>query len=81
MPRKGLIQKGENCKGGKLSKERLCVLFCCSATGENLKPLVVSNSAHPCAFKEQRIDTKHLPVNWCSNKMVWMTQTILKSGL
>jgi hypothetical protein len=24
MPRKSLIQKGEKCKGGKLSKERLC---------------------------------------------------------
>jgi hypothetical protein len=28
MPRKSLVQKGEKCKGGKLSKERLSVLFC-----------------------------------------------------
>jgi hypothetical protein len=28
MPRKILVQKGEKCKGGKLSKERLSVLFC-----------------------------------------------------
>jgi hypothetical protein len=42
MPRKSLIQKGEKCKGGKISKERLSVLFCCSATGEKLKPLVIS---------------------------------------
>jgi hypothetical protein len=33
MPRKSLIQKGEKCKGRKLSKERLSVLFCCSASG------------------------------------------------
>jgi hypothetical protein len=34
IPRKSLIQKGEKCKGGKLSKERLNVPFRCSATGE-----------------------------------------------
>jgi hypothetical protein len=28
MPRKSLVQKGEKCKGGKLCKERLSVLFC-----------------------------------------------------
>jgi hypothetical protein len=28
MPRKSLVQKGEKCKGGTLSKERLSVLFC-----------------------------------------------------
>jgi hypothetical protein len=61
MPRKSLIQKGEKCKGGKVAKERLSVLFCCSATGEKLKPLVTGNAALPHAFKEQT-DTKHLPV-------------------
>jgi hypothetical protein len=57
MPRKSLIQKGEKCKGGKLSKERLSVLLCCSTTGEKLKPLVISNADCPHAFKEQWTDT------------------------
>jgi hypothetical protein len=43
MPRKSLVQKGGRCKGGKLSKERLSVLMCCSATGEKLRPLVIGN--------------------------------------
>jgi hypothetical protein len=52
MPRKSLIQKGEKCKGGQLSKERLSVLFCCNATGEKLIALAIGNAARPCAFKE-----------------------------
>jgi hypothetical protein len=35
MPRKILIQKWEKCKGGEQSKERLSLLFCCDANGEN----------------------------------------------
>jgi hypothetical protein len=81
MPRKSLIQNGEKCKGGKLSKERLSVLFCCSATGEKLKPLFIGNAARPRAFKEQRIDTKHLPVDWLSNKKAWMAQEIFEEWL
>jgi hypothetical protein len=53
MPRKSLVQKGEKCKVGKLSKERLSVLFCCSATGEKLRPLVIDNAALPCVPREQ----------------------------
>jgi hypothetical protein len=81
MPRKSLIQKGEKCKGGKVSKERLSVLFCCSATGEKLKPLVIGNAAHPRVFKEQWIDAKHLPVDRSSNKKAWMTQAIFEEWL
>jgi hypothetical protein len=54
IPRKNFIQKGEECNGGKLSKERLSVLFRCSATGEKLKPLVVGNAASPRVFKTDR---------------------------
>jgi hypothetical protein len=81
VQRKSLIQKGEKRKSGKLSKERLSVLFRCSATGEKLKPLVIGNAARPRAFKEQQIDTKHLPVNWRSNKKARMTQAIFEEWL
>ncbi|XP_033231713.1 tigger transposable element-derived protein 6-like [Belonocnema kinseyi] len=37
MSRKSLVVKGEKCAGGKLAKERLTVLACCSSTGEKLK--------------------------------------------
>jgi hypothetical protein len=81
MPRKSLIQKGEKCKGGKLSKERVSVLFFRNVTGENLKPLVIGNAACPRVFKEQYIDTKHLSVNWHFIKKSWMTQAIFKECL
>jgi len=35
MPDKTLAQKGDAVKGGKLVKERLTVLICCSASGES----------------------------------------------
>jgi hypothetical protein len=78
MPRKNLVQKGKKCKGGRLSKERLSVFFCCSATGEKLKPLVTGNAARPRVLREHRIDTKHLPVDWHSNKKAWMTQAVFE---
>jgi hypothetical protein len=81
MPRKSLIQKGEKCKGGKLSKERSSVLFCCSVNGEKLKPLVIGNAACPPVFKQQGINTKHLPVNWHFDKKAWMTQAIFEEWL
>ncbi|KRZ84385.1 Tigger transposable element-derived protein 6 [Trichinella sp. T8] len=37
-------EMGENCSGGKLSKERLTVLLCCNESGtEMLKPLVIGS--------------------------------------
>ncbi|XP_056639306.1 tigger transposable element-derived protein 6-like [Diorhabda sublineata] len=42
--RKFYVKKNDSCKGSKLSKERLSDLFCCSSTGEKLKPLVIGNS-------------------------------------
>ena len=40
LPDKTLSAKGASCKGVKNSKERLTIMFACSATGEKLKPLV-----------------------------------------
>jgi hypothetical protein len=71
----------EKCRGGKLSKERLSVLFCCSATGEKLKPLVIGNVTWPRVIKEQCIDTKYLSVNWRFNKKAWMTQAIFEEWI
>jgi hypothetical protein len=33
LPTRFLIEKGETCKGGKKSKERITVLLCCNARG------------------------------------------------
>jgi len=50
--KKRLVQRGEKCKGGKRSKERLSVPLCCSATGERLRLLVTGDAAWPHVFKE-----------------------------
>lgn len=50
IPRKSLVLKGDSCKGGKLAKERLSILFCCSSTREKLVLLVTEHSEKPRAF-------------------------------
>ncbi|KRZ81108.1 Tigger transposable element-derived protein 6, partial [Trichinella sp. T8] len=52
LPDKTLTFIGENCSGGKLSKERLTVLLCCNESGtEMLKPLVIGKAKNPRCFK------------------------------
>jgi transposase len=81
LPTRSLVQKGEPCKGGKKAKERLTVLFCCSATGEMLKPMVIGNAARPRAFKQANVNPKNLPVEWKSNKKAWMTGVLFAEWL
>lgn len=81
IPRKSYVQKGDPCKGGKLAKERLSVLFCCSATGEKLKPLIIGNAACPRVFKKNKINVDYLPATWRSNKKAWMTSKIFEDWL
>jgi hypothetical protein len=69
--------KGEPCNGGKMSKERLTVLLCSSATGEKMKPLVIGKFANPRCFKNQNLNE----FNFTSNKRAWMTSSIFKSQL
>ena len=66
LPDKTLSAKGASCKGVKNSKERLTIMFACSATGEKLKPLVISKVLAPrcvrgiCNFC---IDIRQNPIN------------------
>lgn len=50
--KKNFVKKGDRCKGGKMAKERLSVLSCCSLTGEKYKPLVIGLAARPRVFKK-----------------------------
>ena len=44
--------KGERCAGGKLSKERITVLFCCNKNVSDKYPLLcVGNSEKPRCLK------------------------------
>ena len=74
-----LVQKGEDCRGAKLLKERLTVLLACSKTGEKLKPLVIGKAAKPRCFRN--LDTRRLSVKWCWNKKAWMSSVLFKEWL
>lgn len=70
--------KGEKCKGGKKSRLRVSVLFCCNSTGtEKLKPLVIGKSAKPRCLK----NVVSLPCDYRANKKAWMTRELFTQWL
>lgn len=71
-PENTLRLKGENCSGGKLSKDRVTVLLCASATGEKLEPLIIGKYAKPRCFKNQNLSK----FDYKSNNKAWMTSSI-----
>ena len=75
-PKKSLVFKDEKARGMKLSKERLTILFCCSALGKKLEPIVIGKSKNPRSFKKKKI-----PVQYESNKTSWMTTKIFTEWL
>ena len=66
LPDKSLSIKGEECKGGTRSKERLTVALCVNAEGTFEKPLVLRKAAVPRCFRN--LNVKTLPVMWRHNK-------------
>ena len=80
LPTATLATRVDQAKGGKLAKDRITVLFCCSAAGEKLKPLVIGRSANPRAFKNKRAVVDVL-VAYKFNQKAWMTTTIFKECL
>jgi len=50
--------KGEQCKGGKFSKEKITVLLYRNMAGDMEKPLVIGKAAKPRCFKN--IDVEKL---------------------
>jgi len=71
--------KGDDCAGGKRSKERITVLLCASSTGEKFKPLVIGKSKQPRCFKN--IKPEQLPVHYYYNKKAWMNSMIYEDYL
>ena len=74
LPDRTLSVRGEASKGCKISKDRVTLMFACSAAGEKLKPLVIGKSKNPRCFKNVRIG--NLPVHYMANKKAWMTGQI-----
>jgi len=69
--------KGETCTGGKLSKERITVLFCASMAGEKRQPLIIGKSKNPRCFKNK--DLRYH--KYTSNAKAWMTSNIFTNEL
>lgn len=78
LPDRTLTLKGENCHGGKLSKERLTVLAGANMDGsEKLPLLVIGKPKKPRCFK----NIKTLPCRYVNNKSAWMTCSIFEEYL
>ncbi|XP_064417988.1 tigger transposable element-derived protein 4-like [Latimeria chalumnae] len=75
LPNKTLALKGEECHGGKHSKERITLLVGSNMDGsEKLKLLVIGKAKQPRCFK----GVKALPVDYEGNTKAWMTGDIFK---
>lgn len=77
-PDQTLEFKGEECVGGRLSKERITVLVATNMNGtEKRKLVVIGKSKYPQCFKNIR----QLPVIYKGNKSAWMTSKLFKEEL
>ena len=72
-PSKSMHLKGDQCHGGKRSKERITVLLGCNQDGsEKLKPVVIGKFKNPHCFK----NVKSLPVDYEANNRAWMNSEL-----
>ena len=77
-PDRTLAFRGEQCHGGKRSKERITVMLCSNMDGsEKIQPLVIGKFQNPRCFRGIRT----LPVKYYANKKAWMTTEIYENWL
>lgn len=74
LPSRTLAFKGDQCKGGKIPKERLTVLITASMAGEKLPLFVIGKFQKPRCFAK----VTSLPVKYVANKRAWMTGVIFE---
>ena len=78
LPNKTLAFKGQRCAGGKLSKDRLTLMFCVNMDGSDKCPLLtIGKSQKPRSFKNKVT----LPTEYKSNRKAWMTSDIFTEWL
>ena len=74
QPSKTYTFKGQKCKGGKKSRERVTILLCSNMNGtEKFDLFAIGKSANPKSFKEIRKNHKSLPFIYRNNSNSWMT--------
>ena len=77
LPNKIMAFRGEQCTGGKKSKQRITFLVGANISGSEKFPLpVISNSKRPRAFKN-----KEIPVEYKANSKAWMTAELFEEML
>ena len=70
QPKRSYVGKGEDCHGGKSSKERITVMPCANMAGtEKLPLLVIGKFAKPRCFK----GVNSLPTEYKNQRRAWMT--------
>ena len=75
LPNRTMAFKSDNCSGGKKSKVRITLLFCCNMSGSDKRRLLmIGRSAKPRCFKH--VNICRLPVEYVANKRAWMTADI-----
>ena len=80
LPTKSMCIKGYGAKGGEKSKDRISVLFACSAEGEKLTPFVIGRNANSRCFKGLA-SSACIPVSYSSNRKAWMTAELFQQWL
>ena len=78
LPDRSLVPAKSTISGGKLPKERVTVLICCSEAGEKRKLLVIGKSKQPRGFPRNK---ESLPVDYDNSGKAWMVSSIWKSYL
>ncbi|XP_014668922.1 PREDICTED: uncharacterized protein LOC106810154 isoform X2 [Priapulus caudatus] len=68
--------QGAGCSAGKWSKARVTVVLCANAVGDKETAMVVGKAEKPRCFG--RLDRTDLPVDYCANKMAWMTSELFE---
>ena len=79
LPDKTLASKGDECKGGKLSKDCLTLALTCSMLGEKLPPLLIGKSNNPRCFRG--VDLSKYPCDYRSSSKAWMTNPLFNEYL
>ena len=79
LPDHGFGSKGQQCKGGKKSKQRVTVAFFISAAGKKEKPIFIWKSENPRCL--HCLEKSLLPVSYFSQNKAWMTGAIMEAVL
>ncbi|CAG4952456.1 unnamed protein product [Parnassius apollo] len=73
LPDRTLRVKGEKCRGGTRSKQRLTVVLTCNSDGSHkLKPWVIGKSEKPHCFSRNRVDVNLLPCKYTFHENSWV---------